>query len=176
MARFNGVAAGAGGFVLLGASALLFLVTQITKNQLSLVPRPTYGVTARFENIADLKVGAHVAMAGVNIGRVAGIAFDAVEHQAVVQLRLDTAFSQIPRDSTASITTQGVLGHKFISVTNGSSEIYLTDQDRIVSTRSAIPLESLVSQLVVRYLKGKSATAHGQPATPAQPEATPDGR
>ena len=160
MARLNGVAAGAGGFVLLGGAAVLFLLTQITKNQPSLVPQATYGVTAKFDDIADLKVGAHVAMSGVNIGRVTGIAFDAQEHAAVVELRLDTTFSQIPQDSSASITTQGVLGGKFISVTNGSSGIYLKDRGRIVSTRSAIPLESVVNQLVVRYLKGKTPTGH----------------
>ena len=158
MARSNGVTAGAAGFVLLGAAAVLFLVTQITKNRPSLVPQPTYRVTALFDNIADLKVGAHVAMAGADTGRVAAIAFDAQNHDAVVELRLDAAFNRIPNDSSANITTQGVLGGKFISVAHGSSAIFLKDRDRFASTQSAIPLESVVSRLVVRYLKGRSTT------------------
>jgi len=164
MSRLNNVSVGAGGFVVLGVAALYFLATQITNRQLSFVAQPSYDVTARFDNIGDLKVGAHVAMSGVTIGRVTGIAFDPQEHDAVVRLRLNTEFSRIPKDSSASITTQGVLGGKFISVTNGASDIYLKNQDQIIATRSAIPLETLISQVVVHYLKGKDATAHGQPA------------
>jgi phospholipid/cholesterol/gamma-HCH transport system substrate-binding protein len=170
MSRLNNVSVGAGGFVLLGIAALYFLVTQITNHQLSLVADPTYDVTARFDNIGDLKVGAHVAMSGVNIGRVTSIAFDPQQHDAVVRLRLNTEFSRIPKDSSASITTQGVLGGKFISITNGASDVYLKDADQIAATRSAIALETLISQVVVHYLKGQGAPAHGQPA------AVPDGR
>jgi len=160
MARSISVSAGAGGFVLLGVAALAFLSTQITRNQPTLVRRSTYSVTAHFDNIADLKVGAHVAMAGVTVGRVAGIAFDAGAHDAVVELRFDSAFNRIPADSSASITTQGILGGKFVSLAGGSSTSFLEDRGRLLSTRSAIPLESLVSRLVVRYLK--------QPGAPSQ--------
>lgn len=160
MARSFSVSAGAGGFVLLGVAALVFLSTQITRNRPTLMRRPTYSVTARFDDIADLQVGAHVAMSGVNVGRVAGIAFDPGAHDAVVEIRFDTAFNRIPTDSSASITTQGILGGKFISLAGGSADSFLADRGVILSTRSAIPLESLVSRLVVRHLK--------QPGAPLQ--------
>lgn len=164
MRRLNNVSVGAGGFVLLGFAALYFLVTQITNRQLSLVRQSSYEVTARFDNIGDLKVGAQVAMSGVDIGWVTSIAFDPRQHDAVVKLRLNTEFNRIPKDSAASITTQGVLGGKFISLANGVSEVYLQDADQIVATRSAISLETLVSQVAARYLKGPGAAAHGQAA------------
>jgi phospholipid/cholesterol/gamma-HCH transport system substrate-binding protein len=68
-------------------------------------------------------------------------------------MRLDAAYDHIPRDSSASITTQGILGGKFVSVTGGSADVFLADRGRFLSTRSAIPLENLISRLVVRYLK-----------------------
>jgi phospholipid/cholesterol/gamma-HCH transport system substrate-binding protein len=155
------LAVGAAGFVLLGVSAVVFLLTQISNRRLSLITHPMYEVTAKFDNIGDLKVGARVAMAGVEVGRVKGIGFDAMEHKAVVAMRLNTEFNQIPNDSSASINTRGVLGGKFISLQNGGSDVYLKDNDRIAYTRSATSLEDVISRVLVHYLRAKSGSAAG---------------
>jgi phospholipid/cholesterol/gamma-HCH transport system substrate-binding protein len=152
---------GAGGFVLLGAAALLFLLTQISSHRLSLGPQPIYEVTAAFDDVGDLRVGAHVSMSGVEVGRVARIDFDADRHQAVVSLRLSTEFNRIPIDSSAAIYTQGILGGKFVGLTNGSSGVYLKNQDRLAATRSAMPLENVISQLFTRYLGTKTVPPGG---------------
>jgi phospholipid/cholesterol/gamma-HCH transport system substrate-binding protein len=154
------LAIGTAGFVLLGVAAVVFLLT-LSNRQLSLITHPMYEVTAKFDNIGDLKVGARISMAGVEVGRVKGIGFDAMEHKAVVAMRLNTEFNQIPNDSSASITTRGVLGAKFISLQNGASDVYLKDNDRIAYTRSAISLEDMISRVLVHYLRAKSGTAAG---------------
>jgi phospholipid/cholesterol/gamma-HCH transport system substrate-binding protein len=159
------LAIGAAGFVLLGVAAIAFLLTQISNRRLSLISHPMYEVSAKFDNIADLKVGARVSMAGVEVGRVRGIGFDAMEHKAVVSMRLNTEFSRIPNDSSANINTRGLLGAKFISLQNGGSDVYLKDNDRIAYTRSATPLENVISQLLVRYLRSKSGSAAGADPT-----------
>ena len=85
------------------------------------------------------------------------IDFDAGEQKAVVSLRLSTQFNRIPVDSSAAIYTQGILGGKFVGLTNGGSELYLKNQDRIADTRSAMPLENVIGQLFTRYLNTKTA-------------------
>jgi phospholipid/cholesterol/gamma-HCH transport system substrate-binding protein len=152
---------GAAAFVLLGVGALVFLLTQISNRHLSLTTHPMYEVTAKFDNIGDLKVGARVAMSGIDIGRVTRIDLDAEEQKAVVLMGLNSEFSQIPKDSSASINTRGLIGGKFINLTNGGSDVYLKNKDRIASTRSAMPLENMISQLFTRYLKAKSAAIPG---------------
>lgn len=152
---------GAAGFVLLGVSALAFLLTQITNRRLSLGSQPKYEVTAVFDNVGDLKVGARVSMSGVEVGRVGRIDFDAAEQKAVVSMRLSTDFIRIPNDSSAGIYTQGILGGKFVGLTNGGSDVYLKDHDRIVATHSAMPLENVIGQLFTRYLKTKAAPPAG---------------
>jgi phospholipid/cholesterol/gamma-HCH transport system substrate-binding protein len=152
---------GAAGFVLLGVSALAFLLTQISNRRLSLGSQPKYEVTAVFDNVGDLKVGARVSMSGVEVGRVGRIDFDAAEQKAVVFMRLSTDFKRIPNDSSASIYTQGILGGKFVGLTNGGSDVFLKDQDRIVATHSAMPLENVIGQLFTRYLKTKAAPPAG---------------
>ena len=163
MRKTSNSAVGAVGFVLLGVSSLLFLWTQISNRHVSLAPRPTYEVSAIFDNTGDLKVGAYVSMAGVEVGRVTGIVLDAVDQKAVVLMRLNTQFSRIPKDSSASIYTQGFLGGKFVSLSSGGSEVFLQNQDRITSTHSALSLETTIGQVFAQYLKSKSApgTADG---------------
>src|SRR5579872_6375793 len=91
---------GTGLFVLLGFAALFFLTTQLPASGLKLGgAKSGYHVTAEFDSIGDLKVGSPVTMAGVRIGEVDGIHFDPRSYRAVVGLRIDTQYNQIPDDS-----------------------------------------------------------------------------
>jgi phospholipid/cholesterol/gamma-HCH transport system substrate-binding protein len=159
---------GTGSFVLLGFAALFYLTTQTTSRGLSFSSPPHFDVSAKFDNIADLKVGAPVSMAGVEIGRVSSIAFDSKEYKAVVQMRIDAKYDQIPTDSDASIYTQGLLGGKFIGLTAGGAETYLKDKGRIDFTQSAFVLENLIGQVLANFTKSK---ADDQSAASANPPA-----
>jgi phospholipid/cholesterol/gamma-HCH transport system substrate-binding protein len=156
---------GTGTFVLLGFAALFFLTTQTTSRGLSLVSPPHYDLTAKFDNIGDLKVGAPVSMSGVEMGRVTRIAFDWHEYKAVVTMRMDARYKQIPTDSDAAIYTQGLLGGKFIGLTAGGAETYLKDKDQIDFTQSAFVLENLIGQVLANFVKGggKSDAAEPKP-------------
>lgn len=162
---------GTGAFVVLGFAALFFLTTQTTNRGLALGKGPHYDVTAKFDNIGDLKVGAPVSMAGVEIGRVAKIDFDTREYKAVVDLRLNAKYNQIPSDSDAAIYTQGLLGGKFIGLTAGGAETYLKDKDQIDFTQSALVLENLIGQFLANFAKGQSNSG-GKTDAPAATEKT----
>jgi phospholipid/cholesterol/gamma-HCH transport system substrate-binding protein len=142
---------GTGLFVLLGFAALIFLTTQLPGSGLTLGSSETYRVTAKFDNIGDLKVGSPVSMAGVRVGRVESIGFDVSDYRAVVALRIDRSFDQIPEDSDASIQTQGLLGGKYIGIGPGGSETFLNEGSQIEFTQSAIVLESLVNKFFANF-------------------------
>ena len=163
---------GTGAFVLLGFAALFYLTTQTTSRGLSFSTPAHYDVVAKFDNIGDLKVGAPVSMAGVEIGRVVNIGFDTKEYKAVVTMSLNARYNQIPTDSDASIYTQGLLGGKFIGLTAGGSDTYLKDKDQIDFTQSAFVLENLIGQLLANFAKSKpdSSSAAPAPAPDAKPE------
>src|SRR5581483_11550087 len=150
---------GTGLFVLLGFAALFFLTTQLPASGLKLGgAKSGYHVTAEFDNIGDLKVGSPVTMAGVRIGEVDGIHFDPRSYRAVVGLRIDTQYNQIPDDSFASIQTQGLLGGKYIGFSPGGSDTFLKNGSRVEQTQSAIVLESLINKLFASFAdKGASS-------------------
>jgi phospholipid/cholesterol/gamma-HCH transport system substrate-binding protein len=149
---------GTGLFVLFGLAALIFMVTQITAERVG-VQRDGYVLTAKFDNIGGLKVGAPVSMAGVTIGRVTNIEFDSTEYRARVSVRIDPQFNKIPNDSDAAIFTQGLLGSQYIGMTAGGSETFYKDGDQIELTQSALVLENLISKFLVNFAEGKSKSA-----------------
>ena len=172
MRRSSTLNLGTGTFVVLGFAALLFLTTQTTSRGVSIGSTPHYDVTAKFDNIGDLRVGAPVSMSGVEVGRVVKIDLDTTEYKAVVSMRLNNKYNQIPTDSDAAIYTQGLLGGKFIGLTAGGAETYLKDKDQIDFTQSAFVLENLIGQFLANFAKGQSASGAAKTDAPASPEKT----
>jgi phospholipid/cholesterol/gamma-HCH transport system substrate-binding protein len=158
MRQTHAMEIGTGLFVLFGIAALLFMVTQITAERVG-VQRVGYALTAKFDNVGGLKVGAPVSMAGVIVGRVIDIAFDSSEYRAVVRLRIDPQFNRIPNDSDAAIFTQGLLGNQYIGMTAGGSESFFKDGDQIELTQSALVLENLISKFLVNFAESKAKSS-----------------
>ena len=144
---------GTGLFVLLGFAALAFLTTQLPGSRLSVASTndKSYDVTARFDNVGDLRSGAPVTMAGVTVGRVTSVRYDTSEYKAVVRLAIQKQFSRIPDDSWAAIETSGLLGAKYVGLDPGGSETYLTDKGTIENTQSAVVLEKLINRLFAAF-------------------------
>ncbi len=168
MRRSNTLNLGTGAFVVLGFAALFFLTTQTTSRGLTFGSTPHYDVTAKFDNIGDLRVGAPVSMSGVEIGRVVKIDFDTKEYKAVVLMRLNAKYNQIPTDSDAAIYTQGLLGGKFIGLTAGGAETYLKDKGQIDFTQSAFVLENLIGQFLANFAKSGSASSKTDAPAPSE--------
>ena len=145
MQQTRAVEFGTGLFVFLGIVALFFLTTRVT-NFDSYEGESGYTLTARFDNVGSLKLRSPVAMSGVKIGRVTSIVFDDEMLEAVVTMRIDASYDQIPNDSDASILTQGILGGQYIGLEPGGSEEFFVDDDEIQFTQSALVLEKLISK------------------------------
>ena len=154
---------GTGLFVILGLAALVFLTTQLPSSGLKLNfgPAPGYDVTAEFDNIGDLKVGAPVRMAGVRIGDVTGIGFDNQSYRADVHLHIYPQFSQIPQDSYASIETEGLLGGQYVGISPGGLSTYLKNGSQILQTQSAIVLENLINKFFANFSSGSNSSSGG---------------
>lgn len=159
---------GTGLFIFLGFAALLFLATQTTDLE-EYGGNEGYQVTARFDDVAGLKVRSPVTMAGVNIGRVESIAFDNDRLEAVVTLRINTQFNRIPDDSDASILTAGLLGSKYVGIGPGGADTYLTDKSHLDITQSAVVLEQLISKFLFSQGEKKEDSASPAAPSPAPP-------
>ena len=90
---------------------------------------------------------------GVTVGLVDRISLDPVSFDAVVEMRIDRRFSDIPSDSSASILTSGVLGDRYIGLLPGGAIEPLIEGDQILITQSAVVLENLISKFLFNTSK-----------------------
>ena len=140
-------------FLLMGIAALLWLATEATDYGMQ-VGKDTYKITARFTNVADLKDRAPVKIGGVTVGLVEKITLDPIVFDAVVEMKIDQRFSEIPNDSGASILTSGVLGDRYVGLDPGGALEVLVDGDELFITQSAVVLETLISKYLFNSDKG----------------------
>ncbi|MDR2550542.1 MAG: outer membrane lipid asymmetry maintenance protein MlaD [Desulfobulbus sp.] len=111
----------------------------------------SYTINAEFDNIAGLKTGADVQIAGVVVGKVRQLALNK-DKQAMVTMQVDRSIT-IPVDSVASVKSQGIIGDKYIQVTLGGDEKSYPPGGTIVDTESAVDLESLISKFAFGQVK-----------------------
>ncbi|MDH5632008.1 MAG: outer membrane lipid asymmetry maintenance protein MlaD [Gammaproteobacteria bacterium] len=133
-------------FVIAGIVALTMLAMKVG-NLSSVDVGESYKVTAKFDNIGQLKVKAPITMAGVRVGRVSRIHMDQ-NFFAVVTMDIEKRFSNIPSDTGASILTAGLLGEQYIALEPGGDPTPLQEGDEFTITQSAMILEKLIGQFL----------------------------
>lgn len=136
-----------GAFVAVGIAALVMLAMKVS-NISGFADQEGYEVTAKFDNIGGLKVKAPVTMAGVRIGRVAGIDFDQEQFSAVVRLHISARYNKLPSDTSAGIFTSGVLGESYVGLEAGAEDQKLAQGSQITITQSAMVLERLIGKFL----------------------------
>lgn len=125
--------------------AAIFLVFAYTGSGMRV--EAGYQVTAKFENASGIALGSDVRIGGVKIGTVAGIALDPETYEAVTTLQIREA-TKLPKDSSASIVSSGLLGEKYIQITPGGDDKMLAAGDKISFTQSAVNLEELIGKFM----------------------------
>jgi phospholipid/cholesterol/gamma-HCH transport system substrate-binding protein len=130
-------------FVLVGIACLLYLALHLGEMELF---SGGYQVSADFDNISGLKVGAAVEVAGVDVGRVEQITITPGNRaRLLLKLYPDLVLKE---DTIASIRTKGIIGDKFVKLSMGSSEKIIPPGGKIHDTESAVELEELIAQFI----------------------------
>jgi phospholipid/cholesterol/gamma-HCH transport system substrate-binding protein len=106
-----------------------------------------YTVQARFDHIDGLGVGGDVKIAGVKIGTVTDEQIDPKTFSAVVSMTIRDDI-KLPKDTGASITSESLLGGKYISLSPGGDEEDLKPGQTITITQSAVSLEELLGKFI----------------------------
>ena len=132
-------------FLLLGIAALIWLAMRATDYGQE-IGKDTYRISARFSNVADLRVKAPVKIGGVTVGMVESIVLDPVMFEAVVNMKIATRFNEIPSDTGASVFTSGMLGDRYIGLEPGGAPDMLVDGDELFITQSALILEQVIGK------------------------------
>src|SRR5208282_231362 len=114
-------------FVLAGLAALAYL--SISIGGFSWHGHAGFKLTAAFDETGDLVLRAPVVIAGVRVGQISAISLQD-DFRARVEMDLDPTL-KLPRDTSASIVTAGVLGDRYIELQPGGDEKLLKSGDHI---------------------------------------------
>lgn len=136
-------------FIFLTLAALIFLAFKVS-GLTSIIPAKSYMISAAFDDIGGLKIRSAVKIGGVQVGEVSQIRLDQETFKAIVKMKIDAKYNDIPDDSSAGILTAGLLGDNYIAITPMYNKTYLKDGSQIQFTNSALVLEKLIGQLVYK--------------------------
>ncbi len=106
-----------------------------------------YLLSAAFDRVDGLEVGADVRVSGIRVGKVVEERLDLDTYQAevVFSVRKDI---KLPRDSSAAIVSSGLLGSKYLAILPGAEEEMLPPGGKITLTQSPINLEDLLGRYI----------------------------
>jgi len=130
-----------GAFVI--AVSAIFLSYGYSVSDMS--PKSGYKLIAEFDRIDGLTVGSDVRMSGIKVGTVIDQELNKQNFYATVTLSINDEI-ELPDDTSAKITMEGLLGGNYVSLTPVGSFDLLTDGDEISYTQGSIDLIGLVSQ------------------------------
>lgn len=106
-----------------------------------------YPLHATFDSIDGLGIGSDVKVAGVKVGSVTATGIDPNTYQAAVTFTVEDAI-KLPKDSSASVASEGLLGGKYLLLQPGGDTAMLGPGGRITITQSSVNIEELLGKFV----------------------------
>lgn len=127
-----------------------------------------YTLKARFDHIDGLASGGDVRIAGVKVGTVTDETIDPKTFEAVVSMTVRDDI-KLPKDTGASITSESLLGGKYISLSPGGDETDLKPGQVITVTQSSVSLEDLLGKFIFSVTSLNGGSKDGNKQAPQQP-------
>ena len=131
-----------------------------------------YPLSARFDNIAGLNIGAPVRLAGVQVGRVDTETVDPQTYLAVVGMTLRKGI-EIPKDSSVEVASESLLGGEYLSIQPGADDQMLQPGQRISITQGAVSIEQLLGKFIFSATNIVGAMGNSAKQAPAAGPARP---
>jgi len=144
MSEYKRIEIAVGIFVFIGIVGMFYMALRL--GEVGGLGASGYVVTADFDDIGGVRKGADVMISGVVVGRVDSVRLNK-DDQAELALRINNGI-KLTSDAIASIRTKGIIGDRFIRISQGADDTYLKPRDTIEETESAISLEGLVSKYI----------------------------
>lgn len=131
------------GAVVLIAAAVFLSFSYSTANVGSV---SGYTVKANFSGIGGLGIGDDVQISGVKVGSVSKVELGE-NYLATVSMSVAEGI-RLPDDTAAFISSESLLGGRFLQLEPGASDVYLEDGDVIQYTQAPQNLEQLLGKFI----------------------------
>ncbi len=109
--------------------------------------KETFRIFARFDRVDGVSIGNDVRIGGVIVGHINHISIDKKNFKAIVAMDIDASL-KLPKDSSAEISSESLMGGKYVNLSPGGDDAFLKQGDTISLTQSSVSLESLLSKYI----------------------------
>ena len=121
-----------------------------------------YDLHAKFDHVDGLAVGTDVRIAGVKVGSIQAISLDPKTYLAEVTFSVQKDL-QLSTDTSATVSTDGLLGGKYLALAVGGEEKMLQPGGTVTITEGSINLESLIGKYIFPSV-GKNGGGANKPS------------
>ena len=125
--------------------ALLFLAFDYRVSDLQVVKG--YQLKAEFMKVGGLSVGSDVRINGIKVGTVTSQKLNGDDYMADVTFSISSNI-KLPKDSTVSIVSDGLVDDKFVKIEPGKSKEYLQSGDSFKNTKDFKTIEDMVGEII----------------------------
>lgn len=143
-----------GAVVIVIAAAFVFFFQEVS----NIGPAQGYELKAKFSKIDGLNRGSPVRISGVDVGKVTDFELDPETYSAIVTMQIQDGI-ELPYDTAAVVSSESLLGGKFLSLEPGADSEMMQEGDIIEFTQSTPGIEALLGQAIYSFSKDKDAGA-----------------
>ena len=122
-----------------------FILSVVSKSDKLSNISDTTKYIASFNDVSGISVGSNIKLAGVTVGKVLELKLDEINYTAEMVLGINRKI-KIPNDSEIIITSEGLLGGNYVSISPGGSDIFLKANEKFSFTQSSLSLNNLIQK------------------------------
>ena len=122
-----------------------FILSVVSKSEKLTNVGETTKYIASFNDVSGISVGSDIKLAGVYVGKVLELKLDEINYTAEIVLGINRKI-KIPNDSEIIITSEGLLGGNYVSISPGGSDIFLKANENFSFTQSSLSLNNLLQK------------------------------
>jgi len=128
--------------VLVAAAFLYFAYTNTSSGSLS-----GYELTARMPRVDGLATGTDVRLSGIKVGAISAMDLDPKTYLVTLHMNIRNDI-QVPVDSSLMVTSSGLLGGSYLSITPGGEDKMLPPGGAITNVQGSVDLMGLVGRFI----------------------------
>ncbi|HZL08578.1 MAG TPA: MlaD family protein [Prolixibacteraceae bacterium] len=136
------------GLFVIGGLALFVLAIFIIGKQQNLF-NPVFKLKAQFYNVSGLQVGNNIRFSGINVGTVDNIRIINDSTVQVDMLIRKNVHQFIKSDCEVVIGSEGLIGDRLLSITQGSSDAPLADEGQQLASVEPVETDAIMASLQV---------------------------
>lgn len=110
---------------------------------------PVFTLSTRFSNVSGLQVGNSVRFSGINIGTVDRIT---IINDTTIQVKMlikEDVRKFIKVDSEARIGSEGIIGDKVVSISNGAANSKSITDNQLIDSNEPVEMDEIMQSLEV---------------------------